>query len=157
MSPLRVEDSVELPKIILVPTDYSACANEAERYAIALAKTLSARLYVMHSWFLPVTKWEGAWALPPDLIAEFAAAARADFERAMSQLRVALPSIEGLLVQGDPRDSIVKAASDVRADLIVMGTHGRGRVSRFLLGSVAESIVRRAPCSVLTVRAAKSD
>ena len=58
-----------------------------------------------------------------------------------------------ILRTGDPRDMILQTAKEIHADLIVIGTHGRRGISRFLLGSVAEAIVRSAPCPVLTVRA----
>jgi nucleotide-binding universal stress UspA family protein len=60
---------------------------------------------------------------------------------------------ELLVMDGDPRDAILEAAKRIGADLIIMGSHGRRGLSRALLGSVAESIVRRAPCPVLTLRA----
>ena len=59
-----------------------------------------------------------------------------------------------MLRTGDARDVIIRACEEINADLIVMGTHGRRGVSRALLGSVAESIVRTAPCPVLTIRKA---
>ena len=59
---------------------------------------------------------------------------------------------QAVLRTGDARDSIIQAAEELHADLIVMGTHGRRGVSRALLGSIAETVVRSAPCPVLTVR-----
>jgi nucleotide-binding universal stress UspA family protein len=57
------------------------------------------------------------------------------------------------MVTGDPSSQIVRTARSLRADMIVLGTHGRRGVSRFLLGSVAERVIATAPCPVLTVRA----
>jgi len=83
----------------------------------------------------------------------------ADNQRALSELAEAKRRVttigQVLLKTGDPRDVINQAALDLHADLIVMGTHGRRGVTRALLGSVAESVVRSAPCPVLTVRAPK--
>jgi nucleotide-binding universal stress UspA family protein len=76
-------------------------------------------------------------------------------EAAASELKQANPrlAVEAIAVSGDPRDVIVQKASDWNADLIVLGSHGRTGLQRWLLGSVAESVVRHAPCSVQVARA----
>jgi nucleotide-binding universal stress UspA family protein len=78
--------------------------------------------------------------------------ARALAERAAAALRNALPDAEGFVEQGDPRDVIVSQAGEWHADLIVLGSHGRKGIKRWVLGSVAEVVVRHAPCSVEVVR-----
>jgi len=148
---------MDLPKTILVPTDFSACSREAVDYALALAARLDARVCILHAYLTPVTGWEGGWAFPQDVIAQLEAASRAQLETTLSEARAKLPSTTALFYTGDPRDSVLKAAAEVNADLIVMGTHGRQGISRAILGSVTESILRRAPCAVLAVRHPKED
>jgi nucleotide-binding universal stress UspA family protein len=145
---------------ILVPTDFSDCSAVALHHARALAERFSARLHVLHVVQSP---FEQPWA------AEVYAVSQADFDavaRKESDERLA-----GLLTDderrrfdarllttiGSPLVSILDYAARERIDLIVMGTHGRGAVAHLLIGSVAENVVRKAPCPVLTVRAPAGD
>ncbi len=72
---------------------------------------------------------------------------------ALEALRVPGVEVEYRLMEGEPGTTIVQAARETGCDLIVMGTHGRGLLLRVLLGSVAEDVLRRAPCPVMTVKA----
>lgn len=135
-----------LPKHILVPIDFSPGAQLALDYACALAGKLGAVVHL-------VTALGPAGELP--LSAKIVEELVRENARALEELaarcdRVAFgaPIVEA----ADPRDLILAAVSRVDADLIVMGTHGRRGLSRLLLGSVAEDILRRAPCPVLAVR-----
>jgi len=148
---------MDLPKTILVPTDFSACAQEAVDYALKLATRLDARVCIMHAYMMPITSWEGGWAFPQDVITQLEAAARTQLETTLEKAKAVLPTVSASFYSGDPRDSVLKAATDLKADLIVIGTHGRRGLSRALLGSVTESIMRRAPCAVLAVRHPRED
>ena len=148
---------MDLPRTILVPTDFSACAQEALDYALKLAQRLDASVCVVHAYVIPVSTWEGGWAFPQDVITQLEAGAREQLERTLAKARQTLPTTTAAFYTGDPRDSVLKAATDLKADLIVMGTHGRRGLARALLGSVTESIMRRAACAVLTVRHPKQD
>jgi universal stress protein A len=121
---------------ILFPTDYSDISANAGRTAAQMARHFDARLHVVHV-VPPVTDPGPAEALP----------------RAVAHLGPGLDIVTAT-VTGRPALEIVHYARRHHIDLIVMGTHGRTGVSRALLGSVAEAVVRRAPCRVLTVPAA---
>lgn len=134
---------------ILHPTDFSDSSQTAFELACALARDYDAELVVCHvePWpAVPVV--EGiALDLPvedPD----------ADVSR-LADVRPEDPAVRVVrrLRRGEPAAEILTVAADVAADLIVMGTHGRGGLSRLVLGSVAESVMRKAPCPVLTARA----
>lgn len=143
---------MELPKNILVPTDFSTCAQDALDYSLKLAARLDAGVCIVHAYLLPVAGWEGAWAFPQDVITELEAQSRAQLEKSLSKARETLPNATARFYNGDPRDGIPKLAADLKADLIVMGTHGRQGLSRAILGSVTETVIRRAACPVLAFR-----
>jgi nucleotide-binding universal stress UspA family protein len=120
---------------ILFPTDYSDISANAGRTAAQLAGHFGARLHVVHV-IPPVTDPGPAGALP----------------RAIAKLGPGVDvDIVTAILTGRPAREIAEYAARHDIDLIVMGTHGRTGVSRALLGSVAEAVVRRAPCRVLTV------
>ena len=122
---------------ILFPTDFSPASEAAGRVACAVAEQAGARLHVLHV-VPPVTD--------PSMGAERLA-------RVATSLGGGLP-VETALLTGRAGRGIVDYARDKRIDLIVLGTHGRTGVSHAILGSVAETVVRLAPCLVLTVPAA---
>jgi universal stress protein A len=142
---------------ILVPTDFSDASDSALDYGKALATHFGASLYLIHVVEDPIAATafgvEGYIAEAPG----FGAALRADAER---RLAVRLTPAErsrlrasAELLSGRCAPTIVNAAVDRDIDLIVMGTHGRTGVAHALMGSVAERVVRTAPCPVLTVHA----
>jgi nucleotide-binding universal stress UspA family protein len=135
-------------KRVLVPTDFSRASRTALRYGVALARPFKAQLHLLHVPELPGTDGVHPFGL-------FETMRRATHERLRAQLtererRELKP--ERAVRLGAPADEIVDYASERDIDLIVMGTHGRQGVARMLVGSVAEKVVRRAPCSVLSVR-----
>lgn len=138
------------PKILLVPIDFSPWAETALEYATMLAEKLGGTIYLINALgaALPELSATLTEAMTKDLVRENHAAleALADARRPIAQFGTSIVKI------GDARDCILEAAEELDADLIVMGTHGRRGISRALLGSVAEDVVRRAPCPVLTVR-----
>jgi len=143
-----------LPKHILVPIDFSETAERALDYAVALAAKLDARIQVINIIGIPAFGIpELGVALTSTMMDSMVRGNQAALERLVENHRGAVPFDEVMLRSGDARDLILQAAEEVHADLIVMGTHGRRGVSRVLLGSVAEAVVRAAPCPVLTVRA----
>jgi nucleotide-binding universal stress UspA family protein len=133
---------------ILHPTDFSKRSEYALHLACALARDYGAELILLHVVEIPAAVYgEGVMVPLPDF--------RAEAEARLAELRPTLPTVrtEHRLVEGDPASEILQAALDVHSDLIVMGTHGRTGVSRLLMGSVAEQVVRRATCPVLTIKA----
>jgi nucleotide-binding universal stress UspA family protein len=133
---------------ILHPTDFSEQSGHAFEPAGALARDYGARLIVLHVAEPPFLI-HGETLLPPDpeiLSGE----AKAQLDRL--EVPVANVRAERRLKEGDPAAEILRAAREALADLIVMGTHGRTGLVRLLMGSVAEQVVRKAPCPVLTVK-----
>ncbi len=143
-------------KHILVATDFSEPSDAALAYGRALARTFGATLHVVHVVGNVPTLVYGAEAYAasmPELQQEVEDAARKQLaELLVDNDRPPLPVRPVLLTSNAPAAAIVEYASGERLDLIVAGTHGRGGVAHLLMGSVAERIVRTAPCPVLTVR-----
>ena len=138
---------------ILVPTDFSNTANDALDYAIQLAKILQARLTVLYG--LHLSSLALGEASPVVLDSTY----KAMETNAQSQMQLALERVHQAGVEGDsaiiegiPFQVIMDAANSRGVDLIVMGTHGRTGFAHALLGSVAEKVVRLAPCPVLVTR-----
>jgi nucleotide-binding universal stress UspA family protein len=142
---------MNLPKTILVATDFSECAEQALDYAAALAGKLDAKVYLLNAISIPSMGIpEVGVAVTNTLIESTVRTHHESLAKLAS--RHASVNIETGLRTGDPRDLIVDVAREIGADLIVMGTHGRRGVRRALIGSIAESVVRTAPCPVLTIR-----
>src|SRR5262245_767713 len=131
---------------ILHPTDFSAPSGHALGFACALARDYGARLVVLHVTPLqPVFAGEG---MPPPDPEEIRAAG----DEQLRKLRLPADDVraERRLESGAAAAEILRVAREINADLIVMGTHGRTGLGRLLMGSVAEQVVRKAPCPVLT-------
>lgn len=137
-------------KKILVPTDFSDHSDKAIQYGAELASKFGAELHLVHAIeATPIMYGEGAY-FPPETEAEIEAAA-------VKQLEGLTVDAEGVSVQrkvvpGHPFVEVIRYAKENDIGLIVIGTHGRGAIAHMLLGSVAEKVVRKAPCPVLTVR-----
>lgn len=142
-----------LPKEILVPTDLSEGAETALDYACDLATPLGARVHLLHVIGIPVLGVpELGVALTSTVIDSLIQDNQAALDK-IAEAKAATTTIgQVLLKTGDARDVINQTAKELQIDLIVMGTHGRRGVSRALLGSVTETVVRSAPCPVLAVR-----
>ena len=132
---------------ILHPTDYSERSDYAFRIACSLARDYHARLVLLHVALRSVTI-EGEAAIAPRS-EEYI---QGELDKLESVLVPAEVRVERFVREGDPAGEILRAAQFTNADLIVMGTHGRTGLARLLAGSVAEQVMRRAPCPVLTVR-----
>ena len=147
----RVDERVHHPppllRTILLATDLSPSALDAALYAMELASQLGAEL-VVASVIDVVVPVPGLGPRIDQIRAEREAAVQALVARA----RGAGASATYLVWQGDAGPTILSAAEAERADLIVIGTHGREGVSRLLLGSVSDHVVRHARCPVLVVR-----
>lgn len=137
------------PRCILVPVDFSASSLEALQLALALARRYDARLVLLHVIAPP----------HPDMLIDATqierdvhAAAHERLTRLADATKKIWPRTSRELRTGHPVTTIIALASRTNADLIVIGTHGRTGFKRALIGSVAERVVRHAPCPVLTVR-----
>lgn len=140
-------------KTILVPSDFSECSDAALRYGLELARRFDAELHLLHVVQDPATQ---PWAAEGLSLPLFEVVDRWQAE-ARQRLANAVPVADAhrvtvLVTLATPYQEILRYAGENAMDLIVMGTHGRGGVSHLLLGSIAEKMVRHAPCPVLTVR-----
>ena len=131
---------------ILYSTDFSSYSNQAYFHAIALAQAHHASLTILFVYNPDNTT-------TPDSQGDEEADQRYWREQ-LEQIRPTDPSIpvRHVLLKGDPATEIVRYVRDAGMDLIVMGTHGRTGLERLLMGSVAEKVLRDAPCSVLVVK-----
>jgi nucleotide-binding universal stress UspA family protein len=136
---------------ILVCHDFSETTEPALVYAVSIAEKFRARITILHAYERP------AYSFPESLVEDFEfetkieRAARAALNAVAARAQRSGVEIGVKLKMGTPWKEIVAVAEETRADLIVMGTHGRRGVARALIGSVAERVVRSAPCPVLTV------
>ena len=138
---------------VLVPIDFSTYAEQALDSAIALAQKLQAHVTLLHVIQPPlgVGADMGVWPSPA-FFAELEAAIMRDMEGSLARLTAAGLAGEIVVVPGVPFQEILDTAKKRQVDLIIMGTHGRTGLSHVLLGSVAEKVVRLAPCPVLIAR-----
>ncbi|MEO6666471.1 MAG: universal stress protein [Nitrospiria bacterium] len=139
-------------RTILVPTDFSECSHGALRYGVALAEVFSARVVVLHVMERPAYGLELPLAHPtidPGVIRQVAGMA----EECVERVRIRGLEVAWDIQFGVPFAEIRTAIERHHADLVVMGTHGRTGLAHVLLGSVAERVVQRASCPVLTVKA----
>jgi nucleotide-binding universal stress UspA family protein len=139
-------------KKILCPIDYSDCSKEALKYAVSFAMKDEAKLYLLH--VINTHRFDEYL----DKIME-----QINIDEIIKQLKTRLlecvpeeirndMKIEASVVQGIPFAEIISVVKKNKIDMIVMGTHGRTGIVHILIGSVAEKVVRKAPCPVLTVR-----
>lgn len=140
---------------ILVPIDYSTHSEEAVRTAIDLAKRFSAAITLVNV-YEPIDRMvpEAYWVITPEQERRVLAAFEERLGKAEKQTRdLGASSVATQLLEGEPALRIVDYARANAFDLIVMGTHGRTGFKHLLLGSVAERVLRTAPCAVLVVKA----
>lgn len=128
---------------ILYPTDFSSFSTQAYFHALALAENHNASLTI-------------TYAFTPEGGREDEETRRRCREQ-LEQIRPMNPKIpvQHVFLEGDPASEITQYAAEAGIDLIVLGTHGRTGVERLLMGSVAERVMREAPCSVLVVKMSK--
>jgi nucleotide-binding universal stress UspA family protein len=139
-------------KRILVPTDFSEPSDAALKYGIALARGFNANLYLLHVLAKAPAENPSSVEHPIGLFESTQGAAREQLDKMLADQEAKDVPSEFTTRVGTPYVEIIRYAKNRDIDLIVMGTHGRGVVAHMLMGSVAESVVRRAPCPVLTVR-----
>lgn len=148
------------PKI-LVPTDFSASADAALEYAVDLAQQMKGSIVLMSAWELPTFAGPdllvyGAGETRPSLSEYLRTSAHTALGERVDAIRArGFAEISPMLRNGSAVPEILDSAERINADLIVMGTHGRGAFAHAVLGSVAEKIVRLASVSVLIVHAPK--
>ena len=140
---------------IMHPTDFSTASQAAFNKALDMAKASRGELMVVHV-LSPVMPVPGDGYISPKVYDEIAASTRAwaqkQLDRRLAKAKAAGVRAKGFLMDGVAHEQIVRAAKTRRAELIVMGTHGRSGLAKLFIGSVAGRVVSAAPCPVLTVR-----
>ncbi len=139
---------------ILFPTDFSEGSNHALHFAADFAKHYDAKLYILHVIYdvMKATSSHIPHVSTDELYEELDKWAMDEISNCCVEEVRNLKDVEKKVVKGVPYEEIIKIASDEKIDIIVMGTYGRTGLDRFLFGSTAERVVRKAPCPVLTVR-----
>lgn len=140
---------------ILVPVDFSENTPAILDWAAHLAGEHGSKVTLLHAYHLPVEfqQLEGAY-LPPDFWQSVRTEAENSLRRFAADLEQRKIRVETAVCEGYAATVIVEEAATRGADLIVIGTHGRSGFKHLLLGSIAERVVQKAPCPVLTVKAA---
>lgn len=133
-------------KKILVPLDFSDCSKKALQYAAPFAKQFGAELILLHV-IQPYPQIPEMASVDVDSIQD----SRAELAKLGDSVDASI-AVSTLVQTGDPPRAIAQAANDLRADLVILSTHGYTGLSHVLLGSTAERVVRHAPCPVLVVR-----
>lgn len=147
-------------KKVLVAVDFGKASEAALAYGRELARTFNADLEAMHVVENIITRYalDGSVMIPGELQTDIENAAREELNRLVTDDdRRELNAKTILRTSSTIADTIVEYADEAHADVIVVGTHGRRAVAHLLLGSVAERVVRLAPCPVLTVRHPEHD
>lgn len=143
---------------ILLATDFSETSRYAVEYAILLAKTFGAALHVLHVMESEILAMpDGVTYLPPDYFEELEKQSADRLEKVIDSEERKRLTVSLILRKGSPFLEIIRYARDQQMDLIVLGTHGRGALAHVLLGSVAEKVVRKSTCPVLTIRHPQHD
>ena len=162
----RVSDTTSQPDVlvqpelrlkkILVPIDFSETSRKAVQYAVSFAKQFKAELHLLH-----IVEPTPA---PPEVVYLESAAiyteAREVAEKQLAEWRTAAAAetiTKATVRNGIAHREIVRAASELKADLIIVGTHGRTGLTHLFMGSTAERVIREATCPVLVVRAHERD
>jgi nucleotide-binding universal stress UspA family protein len=135
---------------ILVPADFCEPAKHARETAIMIARKFDAAITLYHAYYLPPLPYGAGFV---GQMGDIRAMAEAAMEKELAEAQREYPKVKAIVRGASPADGILDAARELPADLIVMGTQGRRGVSRFVLGSVAQNIVRLATIPVMTVSA----
>ena len=137
---------------ILVPTDFTENSRSALRYASELARRLDASITALH--VIPDEEVAGVYIQKrsPERIKEIQGEVEKEFEKFVPEDIESSVQVQRQVRVGEPYVEIIRHTKEGGVDLIVMATHGRSGISHTLLGSVAEKVVRRAGCPVLTVK-----
>jgi nucleotide-binding universal stress UspA family protein len=135
---------------ILCAVDFSPGSRQALRTAVHVATQTGAELVLAHAWYVPPIAFAGEYVFAPMDLQRMQDDARHQLEIGVAEARrLGAPRVSSRLLEGPPGAAIVSALDGI--DLVVIGTQGRTGLARVLLGSVAEKIVRHAPCSVMVV------
>ncbi|HEX9295401.1 MAG TPA: universal stress protein [Polyangiaceae bacterium] len=139
-------------KRILVPTDFNETSDRALDYAVDLAAKFKAAVSVLHAYQVPVYSFpDGAIITSAEIAARLSDAAQKALDRTVAKHQHPGLEISGILTTGVAWEEVCRVATELKADLIVMGTHGRRGLQRALLGSVAENVIRACAVPILII------
>ncbi|GAC1584154.1 MAG: universal stress protein [Polyangiales bacterium] len=140
-------------RTILVPVDFGEACEKSLEVALDLAITLHAKVHVLHVYQIPVYGFpDGALMAGPEVATRLGESAQKGLDHLVERHRSRGVAIATTLRQGTAHEEIVSVGADIGADLIVLGTHGRGAIAHALLGSVTDRVVRTSPIPVMTIR-----
>lgn len=146
---MKTSSTPDLWQKILVPTDFSACADSAVHAAAALHQKSGAEILLLH---VTEPAYQGLRVQTNDLHAQMRHEAENRLKKLAAEVFPNATNARVLVKDGRPADVICQTATTEKADAIIIPTHGHSGLKHALLGSVAEKVVRHAPCSVLVVR-----
>lgn len=141
---------------ILCPVDFSEASNNAIRYASELARSMGSKVYLLNVVEPRAMAADMALNYIP-VEEELEKAAEEDLQPILRQVLDAGITAQAEVMIGNPADVILQQAADWDVNLLIMGSHGKTGLSRLLMGSVAEAVVRRAACPVLIVKAKEKE
>ncbi|HHT9129556.1 MAG TPA: universal stress protein [Candidatus Brocadiaceae bacterium] len=145
-------------KNILCPIDYSIFSERALTYAIEFAEKYQAKLYLIHVLDIRIYDINDPELYSVNIVEkETIDKLRERLLRCVNEETKGKIPVEAIIVQGVPFSEIIKTSKEYKIDLIVLGTHGRTGLSHAIMGSVAEKVVRKSPCPVLTIRHPEHD
>lgn len=135
---------------ILCPVDFSDSSDRALDYALDFAARVGAEVHVLHAYQLPIYALPDGAAMPGP---ELAARVSVELQRSLDEIeaRETKVEVQTHLCEGLPHKEVQRLAEELGCDLVVIGTHGRTGLAHFLIGSVAERVVRTSPVPVITV------
>jgi nucleotide-binding universal stress UspA family protein len=146
-------DALSPIRSILIPVDFHQHADEALTCGLAWAARWNAAVHVLHVYSPPWVRDVGYVPPPAELVADIVHRLEDKLAAGVRCRHAGQLDVRTAVTIGHPADEILRYAEEIHADLIVVGTHGREFIGRLLLGSVAEAMLRRAPCPVMTLHA----
>lgn len=143
-------------KRILVATDFGDASAQALELALELAARYDSELTLIHVWEFPSYEYLDGMPVPSDYAERVGAAASARMAGTVHAIEGRCRTVKSIVRMGTVWVDVLNAVEDIKADLLVLGTHGRRGIERAILGSVAERLVRASPVPVLTVHGGKA-
>lgn len=141
-----------MSSIIVCAIDFSDSSDRALEHALGMAQRFGGKVVAVHAWQLPVYAVpDGVAVFGPEVVAEITDGLQKQLSKTLEKFRRPGVTLEGKLVAGSPVESVLEAAKELDAEMVVIGTHGRTGVARLVIGSVAERLVRLATIPVVVV------
>lgn len=143
---------------ILVPVDFTETSDRALDYAVELARKFEASITVLHAYQIPVYGFpDGAYITTAEVATQLSTAAQGRLDSIVDSRKVTGVPMASILRDGVAWEEVNSVAQEIKADLIIIGTHGRRGLARALLGSVAENVIRTAKIPVLVIHGPRDE